>query len=55
MKMASGVERQLTPREIEAELGECLKKLRVHRNLDQATLAARAGHQCSYAAESRGW
>ncbi|MGR0115931.1 helix-turn-helix domain-containing protein [Ralstonia pseudosolanacearum] len=43
MKMASGVERQLTPREIEAELGECLKKLRVHRNLDQATLAARAG------------
>ncbi|MBB6580163.1 helix-turn-helix transcriptional regulator [Ralstonia solanacearum] len=28
---------------MEAELGERLKKLRVQRNLDQATLAARAG------------
>ncbi|API76554.1 XRE family transcriptional regulator [Ralstonia solanacearum] len=28
---------------MEAELGERLKTLRVHRNLEQATLAARAG------------
>lgn len=32
-----------TVEEWEAELGESLKKLRLHRNLDQATLAARAG------------
>lgn len=43
MKTANSAQRQLTPREIEAEIGERLKKLRVHRNLDQATLAARAG------------
>lgn len=36
-------QRHLTPKEIEAELGEQLKALRVHRNLDQATLATRAG------------
>lgn len=35
--------RHLTPAEIEAELGERLRTLRIHRNLDQATLAARAG------------
>ena len=29
--------------EIEAELGEHLKTLRIHRNLDQKTIAARAG------------
>ena len=29
--------------EIEAELGERLKTLRIHRNLDQKTIAARAG------------
>ncbi|WP_197717974.1 helix-turn-helix domain-containing protein [Cupriavidus taiwanensis] len=43
MKTPSSARGQLTPQEIEAELGERLKKLRVHRNLDQATLAARAG------------
>ncbi len=43
MKGAGNAQRQLTAQEIEAELGERLKKLRVHRNLDQATLAARAG------------
>ncbi|WP_316682780.1 helix-turn-helix domain-containing protein [Ralstonia flaminis] len=39
----STTQRHLTPLEIEGELGERLKKLRVLRNLDQATLAARAG------------
>lgn len=43
MKVANSAQRQLTPQEIETELGERLKKLRVHRNLDQTTLAARAG------------
>ncbi|MGA4212533.1 helix-turn-helix domain-containing protein [Ralstonia nicotianae] len=42
MKTANSAQRQLTSQEIETELGEQLKKLRVHRNLDQATLAARA-------------
>lgn len=42
MKTASGVQRQLTPLGIEAELGKQLKELRVQRNLDQATLVARA-------------
>ncbi|WP_199179845.1 helix-turn-helix domain-containing protein [Chromobacterium sinusclupearum] len=32
-----------TAEEIEAELGEHLKTLRIHRNLDQKTIAARAG------------
>jgi len=32
-----------TPAELEAELGERLKTLRIHRNLDQSTLAERAG------------
>ncbi len=43
MKIMSTAHRHRTPQEIEAELGERLKKLRVHRNLDQTTLAARAG------------
>ncbi|KVD73287.1 XRE family transcriptional regulator [Burkholderia ubonensis] len=43
MKTTSSAQRHLTPQEIEVELGERLKKLRVHRNLVQATLAARAG------------
>ena len=34
--------RHQTVDEIEVELGERLKTLRIHRNLDQATLAARA-------------
>lgn len=33
----------LTPHEMEVELGEKLKTLRLFRNLDQRTLAARAG------------
>lgn len=32
-----------TPAEMEAELGERLKTLRIYCNLDQATLSARAG------------
>lgn len=32
-----------TPEEVEVALGERLKTLRIHWNLDQATLAARAG------------
>ncbi|WP_341773738.1 helix-turn-helix transcriptional regulator [Burkholderia stabilis] len=43
MRAAKAVHRYLTPQEIEAELGERLKEFRVHRNQDQATLAARAG------------
>jgi len=43
MNTASSAQGQLTPQEIETELGERLKYLRVHRNLDQVTLAARAG------------
>jgi transcriptional regulator with XRE-family HTH domain len=35
--------RSRTVQEWEVELGESLRKLRLHRNLDQATLAARAG------------
>jgi transcriptional regulator with XRE-family HTH domain len=43
MKATAGAQRHLTSQEIEVELGERLKVLRVHRNLDQTTLAARAG------------
>ncbi|WP_353962186.1 helix-turn-helix domain-containing protein [Crenobacter oryzisoli] len=43
MKTTSSTQRHLTSQEFEVELGERLKKLRVHQNLDQATLAARAG------------
>ncbi|MGF6572561.1 Helix-turn-helix [Paraburkholderia fungorum] len=32
-----------TPHEIAADVGQSLRKLRVHKNLDQATVAARAG------------
>ncbi|WP_330995975.1 MULTISPECIES: helix-turn-helix transcriptional regulator [Burkholderia cepacia complex] len=35
--------RSRTVQEWEVELGESLKALRLHRNLDQMTLAARAG------------
>jgi transcriptional regulator with XRE-family HTH domain len=35
--------RNRTVEEWEAELGDSLRTLRLHRNLDQATLAARAG------------
>jgi transcriptional regulator with XRE-family HTH domain len=32
-----------TPSEMEARVGESIRKLRLHRNIDQATLAERAG------------
>ncbi|CAB3794644.1 helix-turn-helix domain-containing protein [Paraburkholderia fynbosensis] len=32
-----------TPGEIAADLGQSLRTLRIHKNLDQATVAARAG------------
>lgn len=35
--------RMRTPAAIAAELGQNLKTLRIHKNLDQATVAARAG------------
>lgn len=43
MKTMNNTQRHQTPAEIEAELGERLKTLRIHRNLEQTTLAARAG------------
>ncbi|MBS2128572.1 helix-turn-helix transcriptional regulator [Burkholderia thailandensis] len=43
MNTTNNTQRHLTSTEIEVELGERLKTLRVHRNLDQATLAKRAG------------
>lgn len=43
MKTKSNALRHRTPAEMEVELGERLKTLRIHRNLDQATLSARAG------------
>lgn len=42
MVMSTALRHQ-TVEEMEAELGERLKTLRVHRNLDQKTLAGRAG------------
>lgn len=35
--------RFMTPEEMEAELGENLRTLRLHQNIDQQTLAERAG------------
>ncbi|MGD7198335.1 helix-turn-helix domain-containing protein [Ralstonia pseudosolanacearum] len=35
--------RQLTPKEMEAEIGGYLRTCRIHRNIDQATLSERAG------------
>lgn len=43
MRAISHTQRSLTSEEMEAMLGERLKTLRVHRNLDQATLSSRAG------------
>ncbi|MFD2449887.1 helix-turn-helix domain-containing protein [Vogesella fluminis] len=42
MEIGSGPKHQ-TAGEVEVVLGERLKTLRIHRNLDQATLAERAG------------
>jgi transcriptional regulator with XRE-family HTH domain len=39
----SNAPRHQTLAEMETELGERLKTLRIHRNLDQETLSARAG------------
>lgn len=41
--MTNATQQHRTPAELEVELGERLKTLRIHRNLDQATLAERAG------------
>lgn len=35
--------RHLTPKEMEAVIGGYLRTYRIHRNIDQATLSARAG------------
>ncbi|WP_287183835.1 helix-turn-helix transcriptional regulator [Paraburkholderia sp.] len=43
MKLPNSPWRARTPEELEAEVGDHLKTLRVHKNLDQATVAARAG------------
>ncbi|SKC93236.1 helix-turn-helix domain-containing protein [Paraburkholderia hospita] len=43
MKIPNSPWRARTPEELEAEVGRHLKTLRVHKNLDQATVAARAG------------
>ncbi|GAB4062399.1 helix-turn-helix domain-containing protein [Uliginosibacterium sediminicola] len=41
--MTNATQQHRTSAELEVELGERLKTLRIHRNLDQATLAERAG------------
>lgn len=41
--MTNATPQHRTPAELEVELGERLKTLRIHRNLDQVTLSARAG------------
>lgn len=43
MSFQSLEQRSLTIDELETDVGEKLKTLRIHRNLDQATLAERAG------------
>ena len=43
MQIPNTARRNLTPEETEADLGERLKTLRIHRNIEQATLAERAG------------
>ena len=43
MQESYAIKRNLTPDEMEADLGGRLKTLRIHRNLEQATLAERAG------------
>ena len=43
MKTPNSPWRARTPAELEAEVGRHLKTHRVHKNLDQATVAARAG------------
>lgn len=43
MKIPNRTLHSRTPEELEAEVGHHLKTLRVHKNLDQATVSARAG------------
>ncbi|WP_419721445.1 helix-turn-helix domain-containing protein [Paraburkholderia tropica] len=43
MKHMDIAQRSFTPEEVEIDIGQSLKTLRVHKNLDQATVAARAG------------
>ncbi|WP_201779352.1 helix-turn-helix domain-containing protein [Chromobacterium subtsugae] len=43
MNTQRSVPRHQTPGEIEEELGSNLKTLRIHKNIDQQTLAERAG------------
>ncbi|WP_217468676.1 helix-turn-helix domain-containing protein [Paraburkholderia fynbosensis] len=43
MEIRNNTWRARTPEELEADVGHHLKTLRVHKNLDQVTVAARAG------------
>lgn len=43
MKPPDGSQKNLTSGEMEAELGGRLRRLRVHQNLEQVTVSARAG------------
>ena len=43
MKIPNRIFHIRTPEELEAEVGHHLKTLRVHKNLDQATVSAQAG------------
>lgn len=42
MQTPNAIHRNRTPQEMEADLGERLKTLRIHRNLEQTTVAERA-------------
>ena len=43
MQTPNAARRNLTPEELEADLGERLRTLRIHRNMEQTTVAGRAG------------
>jgi transcriptional regulator with XRE-family HTH domain len=43
MQTPNAIHRNRTPQEMEADLGERLRTLRIHRNMEQTTLAERAG------------
>jgi len=43
MKPTNIAQCSFTPEEVEVEIGQSLKTLRIHKNLGQATVAARAG------------
>ena len=42
MQTPNSTRRNLTPKEMEADLGERLRTLRIHRNMEQTTVAERA-------------